>query len=52
MNIFVLVAIVILACLACIGLALWYRKRRLDKMVENFDDPNDFNPERRRGLLM
>ena len=44
MNIFVLVTLVILACLACIGLALWYRKRmrKLDNPDENQKVLTDF----------
>ena len=56
MNTFVILAIIILSYLACIGLVLWWRKRRLkwrelkesnlDIEVENFDHPdvNTFDP--------
>ena len=46
MNIFVIVAIIILACLACIGLALWYRKRTKMEFVQKLKEHNaDMNEE-------
>ena len=59
MNNVLLVTLIILACLACIGLALWYRKRTRKINVEKLEDEHnadmyaqqqadfdDFDPER------
>ena len=64
MNIFVLVAIIILACLACIKLALWLRKRTKMGYVQKLEDEHNadmyaqqqadfdnFDPERKYGDL-
>jgi hypothetical protein len=57
MNNVLLVTLIILACLACIGLALWYRKRTKMKYVQTLEEHNadmyeeqqdsdGFNPDR------